>query len=639
MKQLNWGIAKQLVITIVTVSVVLALIIAGINFYHGYRSELDSIDQKLHQLEESFLASISASLWVVDTEQIETQIKGIYQLPYVDSVTLEDGTKVMASAGQVDSEHIIVHQWPITHSLGDKEFTIGTLTIETDIAPLHSQLWRDFLWLLSVTLLQTSIIVASLLYIVLTMIVRPIQNVSRAMSDFEGSFTPNKITGHPRKFNDEITQLIKKYNTCIAQLEINYQQLKSAKEKAEVANVKKSEFLANMSHEIRTPMNGIVGIATLLEETDPNEVQKSYLDILNSSSSTLLDIINDILDFSKIEAGHFSLSNESFDIRQLLQQQSNEYSIRAAQKQLMFQCNIEPNLPNEINGDQVRLKQVLNNLIGNALKFTQQGHIELKVNSLRIEQHPHLYIEVKDTGIGIDQENLSSIFEKFQQADGSTTRKYGGTGLGLAISKKIIEMMGGELKVMSQVGLGSSFYFTIPMNITNSDVKESPPVKRNLVSFTEKYSQDEITLINDQVDSDINVLVVEDTRVNQQIISVMLNLLNIHTTIVNNGQEAIDICHTRQFDAIMMDCHMPIMDGYEATRMLRSYDDWRGEVPIIAVTANVMKEHKALCYQSGMNDFLTKPVEPKKIRSALLKHIPHLQHALNDLGETERQAT
>nr|WP_257713434.1 ATP-binding protein [Vibrio neptunius] len=201
-----------------------------------------------------------------------------------------------------------------------------------------------------------------------------------------------------------------------------------------------------MSHEIRTPMNGIVGVAELLKETKPNEVQRNYVDILLTSSHTLLDIINDILDFSKIEAGHFELDPTEFDLKLLIQQQANEYSIRAKQKELFFDCNIDPAVPQKIEADSIRLKQVINNLIGNALKFTQRGYVELNLKMLESESCQQLQFEVKDTGIGIAKDKLGSIFNKFQQADSSITRQYGGTGLGLAISQKIVQMMGGRLK-------------------------------------------------------------------------------------------------------------------------------------------------------------------------------------------------
>lgn len=623
----NIGIAKQLVIATVLVSTLLALIMAGVNFYHGYKTELSALEQKFAQLEESYLASISSSLWVVDEVQLNTQLQGIYQLPYVDEVALTDDASVNITLGNVTSDQVISRQWPLTSSLGTKKFTIGSLAITTDLAPLHARLWKDFLFLLGMTLIQTSVIVASLLYIVLKLIVRPITEVSEAMSDFSGGHTPHKITPEKRVFNDEITQLTNKYNACIEELEVHYNQLVASKEKAEIANVKKSEFLANMSHEIRTPMNGIVGVATLLQETQPSEVQKNYIDILLSSSKTLLDIINEILDFSKIEAGHFELEIEPFSLKELLNEQANEYNLRAHQKELMFQCNIASDIPQCIEGDSTRFKQVLNNLVGNALKFTHTGHIELKVINQLVDDRPHLYVEIKDTGIGIDKSHLETIFEKFQQADGSTTRKFGGTGLGLAISKEIVTMMGGELKVISELGLGSSFYFSIPLTVLENSINdkkvESP--QQNLVSFPASQDYKDAELLHAENPDGVSVLVVEDTRVNQQIIKVMLNMLGAKSIIVNHGKEALDICETQQFDAILMDCHMPVMDGYEATKALRQHSDWRKDVPIIAVTANVMKEHKQECYQAGMNDFLTKPVQPKLIREALEKHVPWMK--------------
>ncbi|MFN3016127.1 ATP-binding protein [Vibrio coralliilyticus] len=627
-KQRQLGIDKQLVIVTLLVSLVLAFVMAGVNFYVDYQAEQNNLDKQMLQIEDSYVASLQNSLWIEDQKQLTIQASSIFQLPAVDRLTIIDSKSTLIELGNEITGKKVINVWDLTYQLGNKSFTLGQLRIETDLAPVYHALWQKFLFLLVMTLIQTLFIVSCLLWLTMKLILKPISHLSSTMADFHTSPTPDKLVMPKRLFHDEISHLTDKYNQCAEQLRVNYQQIIESKEKAEIANVKKSEFLANMSHEIRTPMNGIVGVAELLKETKPNEVQRNYVDILLTSSHTLLDIINDILDFSKIEAGHFELDPTKFDLKSLIQQQANEYSIRAKQQELFFDCNIDPAVPQEIEADSVRLKQVINNLIGNALKFTHRGYVELNIKLLENETGNQLQFEVKDTGIGIAKDKLDSIFDKFQQADGSTARQYGGTGLGLAISQKIVELMGGKLQVTSEVDLGSSFYFSIPIDTPSTAIGGIVQSSPNLVEFPAS-SGTQMKKLSPKYKTGLKVLVVEDTRVNQQVIQVMLNLLGLEVDIANNGVEALEYCQQNEVDAILMDCHMPVMDGYEATQKIRQLEGWAAYVPIIAVTANVIKEDRERCFEIGMNGFLSKPVKPKEIEEALIDYVPAYQSAQN----------
>ncbi|NRB69087.1 MAG: response regulator [Vibrio sp.] len=627
-KQRQLGIDKKLVIVTFFVSTALAFAIAGVSFYVDYRTEQENLDNKMLQVEDNYVVSLQNSLWMEDQKQLLTQAKGIFLLPWVDRLTIIDSSKSIIELGTPTKGKKITNTWDLTYQQGNKSFTLGQLKIETDLGPRYELLWQKFWLVLSLTFAQTLIVAASLIWITLRLITKPIANLSSAMADFDDGPTPSKLAPPKRMFGDEISLLIEDYNHCVEQLQDNYQKINDCKQKAEIANIKKSEFLANMSHEIRTPMNGIVGVAELLKETKPNEVQRNYVDILLTSSHTLLDIINDILDFSKIEAGHFELDPTEFDLKLLIQQQANEYSIRAKQKELFFDCNIDPAVPQKIEADSIRLKQVINNLIGNALKFTQRGYVELNLKMLESESGQQLQFEVKDTGVGIAKDKLSSIFNKFQQADSSITRQYGGTGLGLAISQKIVQMMGGTLEVTSEVNLGSSFYFSIPIvraELGRSVFTQPSP---NLVEFPAS-STTQMKKLVPKYTTGLKVLVVEDTRVNQQVIQVMLNLLGLKVDIAQNGQEAWEYCQHNKVDAILMDCHMPVMDGYEATQKIRQLEGWAAYVPIIAVTANVIKEERERCFEIGMNGFLSKPIKPKEIEEALINYVPAYQNAQN----------
>jgi PAS domain S-box-containing protein len=383
--------------------------------------------------------------------------------------------------------------------------------------------------------------------------------------------------------------------------------LEEAKNKAEEATRAKSQFLSMMSHEIRTPMNAVIGLSNLLIQESPRPEQLENLKLLKFSGENLLTIINDILDFSKIEAGKLELEIIDFDLKNLLSNTINMLDQRAQDKGITVHFKYDDSLPTVFKGDQVRLGQIVTNLVGNAVKFTERGYVELKVEvRSQADNRYTLNIAVKDTGIGIDPDKIKMIFDSFSQASSDTTRKFGGTGLGLSITKKLLNMMGSSIDVTSAPGFGSTFSFDLNLPAGNSE---------NLKNIITTYASANVH------NNNIKVLLVEDNRVNQVVATNFLKKWGIKVDLANHGKEALEMISSKDYQLVLMDLQMPEMDGYEATKKIREKSDsYFKNVPIIALTASAMLDIKDKVLLSGMNDFISKPFQPEELKSKIEKY-------------------
>lgn len=417
------------------------------------------------------------------------------------------------------------------------------------------------------------------------------------------------------KARDELEKANERLNQVI-------EQAKQSAHEAESANRAKSDFLATMSHEIRTPLNGIIGFVEMMGDTQTSREQDDYLSTIKSSSEALMSLINDVLDFSKVESGNLVLESREFAVLPTVRELSSMFFSQATEKGLSLKIEIDNDVPRKISGDETRLRQILINFLSNAIKFTENGEVCLRVSTHNIDMQAKmvdLEFEIRDTGIGMSREQIGQLFRPFSQGDSSTTRKFGGTGLGLAICKRLSEAMGGKVWATSLPGEGSSFFSRVRFEVVS--MKESPspiPVSDSEEKVSDSKSGEGDRLLADRLP--LKIAVAEDNRANQRVIMIMLRRLGWTSDFAENGEELIELIKNNDYDLIFMDLQMPKMDGLEATRRIRDGEAGEAakEAKIVALTANALSGDEARCLEHGMDGYLSKPLKLMTLRQAIL---------------------
>ncbi len=518
--------------------------------------------------------------------------------------------------------------------------TIGTICLRSDLQPMYAMLKDKTATIIGVVLLVSlaAYLVSSRLQAIISRPILSLAGVAKVVSEDK-----DYSTRASKQSNDEVGLLIDSFNEMLEQIERRDAALVGVNEELEVrvrqrtadltamnrelqdsveranllakeatqASEAKSQFLANMSHEIRTPMNGIIGFTDILADENLGDQQREYVNIIRNCGRELLVLINDILDFSRIEANKLEAEIASCSLAELLNAVESFMRPKAEEKGLEFKVLESAGLPSQIRTDPLRLRQCLVNLVGNAIKFTQAGHVYINILVQEEAGEPYICFNVEDTGIGIPQDKQKTIFEAFTQADGSYTRKYGGSGLGLTITKRLAEILGGRLTVISKEGEGSTFSLTLPIGVDTRD--NSFLDRHNLVQELRAEDESATSKFSGRV------LVAEDTLTNQVLVELLLKRLGLDVTIAADGIEAVDKALSGDFDLILMDIQMPKMNGYEATRALRE----KGlATPIVALTAHAMKGDDKKCIESGCDDYLSKPIDRQKLLDVISKYLP-----------------
>ncbi|MBF0099394.1 MAG: response regulator [Desulfobacterales bacterium] len=652
------SIATQLLSMVFAIYLLITINATGVQMIAEYNNTQDRIVSELQNLETIFQPGLSQSLWSMDINQLNAMLKGIMKIPIIVGVKLEGVSKkqqkasgwIMTEEGEPllidvsgkslpDKPHLFsrlfLHQFKVTYIDENVKEVVGIAVFYSSTTIVLNQIKHSFIFIIVNALIKTIALWVIFLVVSRVLLTRPLSVLIQSAEQINLDNLEHIHINLKNRSRNELkileealitmvqklliarTDLQKLNQSLEEKIQVRTQQLQQKSEELsqkneELAKVSrfKSEFLANMSHEIRTPINAVIGFTGLALKTELSPKQYDYIVKIESSATSLLGIINDILDFSKIDAGKLEMEAIDFNLEDVINTVANIVAVKAAEKEIEYIHTIASDVPLSLIGAPLRLRQILINLSNNAVKFTESGHVLVKTELIeKDDQYCQLKFSVSDTGIGMTDEQLTKLFSAFSQLDNFVTRKFGGTGLGLTISKRLVEMMNGEIHVTSEIGKGSTFSFTVrfaykPLEQVKNDatlIIQSPVISTDMIK-------------------NARVLLVEDNELNQQLAIEILMGEGLIVETANNGQEAIDEVNQSEYDIVLMDVHMPVMGGYQASRIIRQNEKFK-ELPIIAMTAHAISGAREECIDAGMNDYITKPIDISELFSVLMKWI------------------